>query len=149
MKMKVCRKWMRFNERNQSGVWKCVHLENVLYTKPNTDEHAGTLAGLSIMSFNIWDQQYGIHLPPVWEFLLRPYHLAETWLGIIQNQPHSDTSNTLVKHTAASCKQIRPLQGQAHQTCLFCSNSASHSFDEFYMKTMCTVPVFVLLGTNS
>lgn len=55
-----------------------------------------------INEFNVWDQQSGIHLPPMWRFLLRPNHLAETCLHSIQNQPHSDTSNTLAKHTAAS-----------------------------------------------
>lgn len=97
--------------------------------------------------FNIWGQKSGIHLPPMWRFLLRPNHLAETRLGSIQNQPHS-----VIEHTQ-QCLIYTGMQTNSHITrakrpgrhTRFITDSVSQESDEFYSKTSCNVSVFTSL----
>lgn len=104
--------------------------------------HPGTLACISLMSLNIRDQQSGIHLPPVRRFLLRPNHLAETWPHSIQNELHSDTLNTLAKHTAVSylhwhANKPTHYKGKTLWQNTFIFNNVSHSLMSFTTK-QCT-----------
>lgn len=93
-----------------------------------------------INAFNVRNQQSGIHLPPVWRFLLRPRSLgrdrgcaASKISRTVIQRTHWQKTHSCVLSTLA-CKQILTLQGENMQADILC--------------TLCAVTLFTSLELN-